>query len=128
MNRYILLALLTIFALTIGGLKERPAMIDLFNLTPTAFAQSGLCEVPGYPDNIGAFDADSWGTSWCPTYVHFQVRSFAIQAAVHQCALAYSPDVSASQRSELQGRVNEVCARLSALGESACRCPSSYGR
>lgn len=81
---------------------------------------SGQCEIPGYP-NPG--NMANLGLSSCPATVDFQVRSFALQAAGAQCAIATG---SASTPEQIQARRQEIkvtCERLAALGVPHCRCP-----
>ena len=85
----------------------------------------GSCEIPGYPSPPGG--VANLGFSWCPASVTLQVRSFALQAAGAQCAIATG---SSSTPAQVQARRREIaaaCGRLAALGVSNCRCPTRLG-
>ena len=88
-------------------------------------AGGGSCEILGYPSPPGG--VANLGFSWCPASVTLQVRSFALQAAGAQCAIATG---SSSTPAQVQARRREIaaaCGRLAALGVSNCRCPTRLG-
>ena len=91
-----------------------------------ATAGGGPCQVPGYPNPPGG--VSNLGFSWCPASVGLQVRSFALQAAGAECAIATG---SSSTPEQIQARRREMraaCDRLAALGQGNCQCPAGLGQ
>ena len=89
-------------------------------------AGGGPCQVPGYPNPPGG--VANLGFSWCPASVTLQVRSFALQAAGAQCAIATGSSSTPEQIKARHQEINAACDRLEALasrlgGGASCRCP-----
>ena len=89
-------------------------------------AGGGPCQVPGYPNPPGG--VANLGFSWCPASVTLQVRSFALQAAGAQCAIATGSSSTPEQIKARHQEINVACDRLEALasrfgGGASCRCP-----
>ena len=89
-------------------------------------AGGGPCQVPGYPNPPGG--VANLGFSWCPASVTLQVRSFALQAAGAQCAIATGSSSTPEQIKARHREINAACDRLEALasrlgGGASCRCP-----
>ena len=113
----------------IGGTSPRGSAAGVPAATSTGNVGTGTggdsCEIPGYPSPPGG--VANLGFSWCPASVTLQVRSFALQAAGAQCAIATG---SSSTPAQVQARRREIaaaCGRLAALGLSNCRCPTRLG-
>ena len=108
---------------TTGG--HGPSAVHSPAGTARSASGSGSCEIPGYPSPPGG--VMGLGLAWCPATVSMQVRSFALQAAGAQCAIATgsssTPEQILARRQEIAG----ACGRLSALGESKCQCPTGSG-
>ena len=91
------------------------------------------CEIPGYPSPPGG--VANLGFSWCPASVTLQVRSFALQAAGAQCAIATGSSSTSEQIQARRREIKEACDRLAALGArldgpnsgASCRCPAGFG-
>ena len=84
-------------------------------------AGGGSCLIPGYPSPPGG--VANLGFSWCPASVTLQVRSFALQAAGAQCAIATGSSSTPEQISARRQEINAACDRLAALGAPNCQCP-----
>ena len=91
------------------------------------------CMIAGYPSPPGG--VANLGFSWCPASVTLQVRSFALQAAGAQCAIATGSSSTPEQISARRQEINAACDRLAALGTrlegpnsgASCRCPAGFG-
>ena len=91
------------------------------------------CLIPGYPSPPGG--VANLGFSWCPASVTLQVRSFALQAAGAQCAIATGSSSTPEQINARRQEINAACDRLAALGTrldgpnsgASCRCPAGFG-
>ena len=81
----------------------------------------GPCQVPGYPDPPGG--VANLGFSWCPASVSLQVRSFALQAAGAECAIATGSSSTPEQVEARRREIQAACDRLAALGQGNCQCP-----
>ena len=81
----------------------------------------GSCQVPGYPNPPGG--VANLGFSWCPASVSLQVRSFALQAAGAECAIATGSSSTPEQIDARRREIRAACDRLSALGQGNCQCP-----
>ena len=79
------------------------------------------CMIAGYPSPPGG--VANLGFSWCPASVTLQVRSFALQAAGAQCAIATGSSSTPAQISARRQEINAACGRLAALGAPNCQCP-----
>ena len=79
------------------------------------------CQVPGYPNPPGG--VANLGFSWCPASVSLQVRSFALQAAGAECAIATGSSSTPEQIEARRREIRAACDRLSALGQGNCQCP-----
>ena len=79
------------------------------------------CLIPGYPSPPGG--VANLGFSWCPASVTLQVRSFALQAAGAQCAIAGGSSSTPEQIQARRQEINAACDRLAALGAPNCQCP-----
>jgi hypothetical protein len=79
------------------------------------------CMIAGYPSPPGG--VANLGFSWCPASVTLQVRSFALQAAGAQCAIATGSSSTPEQISARRQEINAACDRLAALGAPNCQCP-----
>ena len=86
-----------------------------------ATAGGGPCQVPGYPNPPGG--VSNLGFSWCPASVSLQVRSFALQAAGAQCAIATGSSSTPEQIEARRREIQAACDRLAALGQGNCQCP-----
>ena len=93
-------------------------------------ANGGQCLIPGYPTQAGG--VANLGFSWCPASVSMQVRSFALQAAVAQCAITTGSSSTPAQISSARREIHAACDMLDALtarlggpnGGANCRCPA----
>ena len=91
------------------------------------------CMIAGYPSPPGG--VANLGFSWCPASVTLQVRSFALQAAGAQCAIATGSSSTPEQINARRQEINAACDRLAALGTrldgpnsgASCRCPAGFG-
>ena len=91
------------------------------------------CMIAGYPSPPGG--VANLGFSWCPASVSMQVRSFALQAAGAQCAIATGSSSTPEQINARRQEINAACDRLAALGTrldgpnsgASCRCPAGFG-
>ena len=81
------------------------------------------CMIAGYPSPPGG--VANLGFSWCPASVTLQVRSFALQAAGAQCAIATGSSSTPEQINARRQEIKAACDRLAALGVSNCQCPAS---
>ena len=79
------------------------------------------CMIAGYPSPPGG--VANLGFPWCPASVSMQVRSFALQAAGAQCAIATGSSSTPEQISARRQEINAACDRLAALGAPNCQCP-----
>ena len=79
------------------------------------------CMIAGYPSPPGG--VANLGFSWCPASVTLQVRSFALQAAGAQCAIATGSSSTPEQINARRQEINAACDRLAALGAPNCQCP-----
>ena len=86
----------------------------------------GSCQVPGYPNPPGG--VANLGFSWCPASVSLQVRSFALQAAGAECAIATGSSSTPEQIEARQREIRAACDRLSAMGQGNCQCPPGLGQ
>ena len=89
-------------------------------------AGGGRCQVPGYPNPPGG--VSNLGFSWCPASVGLQVRSFALQAAGAECAIATGSSSTPEQIEARRREIRAACDRLSALGQGNCQCPAGLGQ
>ena len=89
-------------------------------------AGGGGCQVPGYPNPPGG--VSNLGFSWCPASVGLQVRSFALQAAGAECAIATGSSSTPEQIEARRREIRAACDRLSALGQGNCQCPAGLGQ
>ena len=89
--------------------------------TTGATAGGGPCQVPGYPNPPGG--VANLGFSWCPASVSLQVRSFALQAAGAECAIATGSSSTPEQIEARRREIRTACDRLAALGQGNCQCP-----
>ena len=94
--------------------------------TGSAAAGRGRCQVPGYPNPPGG--VSNLGFSWCPASVGLQVRSFALQAAGAECAIATGSSSTPEQIEARRREIRAACDRLSALGQGNCQCPAGLGQ
>ena len=96
---------------------------DVFGTTGSTggTAGGGSCEIQNYPSPPGG--VANLGFSWCPASVTLQVRSFALQAAGAQCAIATGSSSTPEQISARRQEINAACDRLAALGAPNCQCP-----
>ena len=103
------------------GSSGTAASLDAPSGNTGATSGGGPCQVPGYPNPPGG--VANLGFSWCPASVSLQVRSFALQAAGAECAIATGSS-STPERIEARRReIRAACDRLSALGQGNCQCP-----
>ena len=93
---------------------------------PGATAGGGGCQVPGYPDPPGG--VANLGFSWCPASVGLQVRSYALQAAGAECAIATGSSSTPEQIEARRREIRAACDRLRALGQGNCQCPPGLGQ
>ena len=91
-----------------------------------ATAGGGPCQVPGYPNPPGG--VSNLGFSWCPASVGLQVRSFALQAAGAECAIATGSSSTPEQIEARRREIRAACDRLAALGQGNCQCPAGLGQ
>ena len=91
-----------------------------------ATAGGGPCQVPGYPNPPGG--VANLGFSWCPGSVSLQVRSFALQAAGAECAIATGSSSTPEQIEVRRREIRAACGRLSTLGQGNCQCPPGIGQ
>ena len=109
----------------IGGTSPRGSAAGVPAATSTGNVGTGTgggsCEIPGYPSPPGG--VANLGFSWCPASVTLQVRSFALQAAGAQCAIATGSSSTPEQISARRQEINAACDRLAALGAPNCQCP-----
>ena len=89
-------------------------------------AGGGGCQVPGYPNPPGG--VSNLGFSWCPASVGLQVRSFALQAAGAECAIATGSSSTPEQIEVRRREIRAACDRLAALGQGNCQCPPGLGQ
>ena len=89
-------------------------------------AGGGGCQVPGYPNPPGG--VSNLGFSWCPASVGLQVRSFALQAAGAECAIATGSSSTPEQIEARRREIRAACDRLSAMGQGNCQCPPGLGQ
>ena len=94
--------------------------------TGSAAAGRGRCQVPGYPNPPGG--VSNLGFSWCPASVGLQVRSFALQAAGAECAIATGSSSTPEQIEARRREIRAACNRLAALGQGNCQCPAGLGQ
>ena len=90
-----------------------------------AVASGGQCLVPDYPSPPGG--VASLGFSWCPASVDIQRRSFALQAAGAQCAIATDSSSTPEQITARRQEIKAACDRLDALQSPdipTCQCPA----
>ena len=88
-------------------------------------AGEGSCQVPGYPSPPGG--VANLGFSWCPASVDIQRRSFALQAAGAQCAIATGSSSTPEQITARRQEINASCNRLDVMQSSdipTCQCPA----
>ena len=85
-------------------------------------AGGGGCQVPGYPNPPGG--VSNLGFSWCPASVGLQVRSFALQAAGAECAIATGSSSTPEQIEARRREIQAACGQLAALGQGNCQCPA----
>ena len=91
-----------------------------------ATAGGGPCQVPGYPNPPGG--VANLGFSWCPASVGLQVRSFALQAAGAECAMATGSSSTPEQIEARRREIRAACDRLASLGQGNCQCPPGLGQ
>ena len=103
------------------GSSGTGASLDAPSGNTGAASGGGPCQVPGYPNPPGG--VANLGFSWCPASVSLQVRSFALQAAGAQCAIATGSSSTPEQIEERRREIRAACDRLSALGQGNCQCP-----
>ena len=94
--------------------------------TGSARAGGGGCQVPGYPNPPRG--VSNLGFSWCPASVGLQVRSFALQAAGVECAIATGISSTPEQIEVRRREIRAACERLAALGQGNCQCPQGLGQ
>ena len=94
-----------------------------------AVASGGQCLIPNYPSPPGG--VANLGFSWCPASVGIQRRSFALQAAGAQCAIATgsssTPDQINARRQEIQAACDTLDA-MQAPDIPTCQCPAGLRR
>ena len=78
------------------------------------------CMIAGYPSPA---NVQTLGLAWCPASVSMQVRSFALQAAGAQCAMATGSSSTPEQINARRQEIKAACDRLAALGAPNCQCP-----
>ena len=88
-------------------LRSRNKVIPVSQQRPLTF--------PGGVSNLGF--------SWCPASVSLQVRSFALQAAGAECAIATGSSSTPEQVEARRREIRAACDRLAALGQGNCQCP-----
>ena len=82
--------------------------------------------MPGYPNPPRG--VSNLGFSWCPASVGLQVRSFALQAAGVECAIATGISSTPEQIEVRRREIRAACERLAALGQGNCQCPQGLGQ
>ena len=113
----------------IGGTSPRGSAASVPAATSTGNVGTGTgggsCLIPGYPSPPGG--VANLGFSWCPASVTLQVRSFALQAAGAQCAIATGSSSTPEQINARRQEIKAACGRLDALtsrlGGANCQCP-----
>ena len=103
------------------GSSGTGASLDAPSGNTGATSGGGPCQVPGYPNPPGG--VANLGFSWCPASVSLQVRSFALQAAGAECAIATGSSSTPEQIEARQREIRAACDRLAALGQGNCQCP-----
>ena len=103
------------------GSSGTGASLDAPSGNTGAASGGGPCQVPGYPNPPGG--VSNLGFSWCPASVSLQVRSFALQAAGAECAIATGSSSTPEQIEARRREIRAACDRLSALGQGNCQCP-----
>ncbi len=103
------------------GSSGTGASLDAPSGNTGAASGGGPCQVPGYPNPPGG--VANLGFSWCPASVSLQVRSFALQAAGAECAIATGSSSTPEQIEARRREIRAACDRLSALGQGNCQCP-----
>ena len=81
--------------------------------------------IPGYPTPPGG--VANLGFPWCSASVGIQHRSFALQAAGAQCAIATGSSSTPDQINARRQEINVACDRLDALQSPdipTCQCPA----
>ena len=108
------------------GSSGTAASLDAPSGNTGAASGGGPCQVPGYPNPPGG--VANLGFSWCPASVSLQVRSFALQAAGAECAIAMGSSSTPEQIEARRREIQAACDRLSALGQGNCQCPPGLGQ
>ena len=93
--------------------------------TARSASGGGSCLIPGYPSPPGG--VANLGFSWCPASVGMQRRSFALQAAGAQCAIATGSSSTPGQINARRQEINAACDRLDAMQSPdipTCKCPA----
>ena len=103
------------------GSSGTAASLDAPSGNTGAASGGGPCQVPGYPNPPGG--VANLGFSWCPASVSLQVRSFALQAAGAECAIATGSSSTPEQIEARRREIRAACDRLAALGQGNCQCP-----
>ena len=103
------------------GSSGTGASLDAPSGNTGAASGGGPCQVPGYPNPPGG--VSNLGFSWCPASVSLQVRSFALQAAGAECAIATGSSSTPEQIEARRREIRAACDRLAALGQGNCQCP-----
>ena len=94
-----------------------------------AVASGGQCLIPNYPSPPGG--VANLGFSWCPASVDIQRRSFALQAAGAQCAIATGSSSTPEQIQARRQEINAACNILDAWQSPdipTCQCPAGLRR
>ena len=94
-----------------------------------AAASGGQCLIPNYPTPPGG--VVTLGFSWCPASVGIQRRSFALQAAGAQCAMATGSSSTPDQINARRQEINAACNTLDAWQSPdipTCQCPAGLRR
>ena len=104
------------------GSSGTGASLDAPSGNTGAASGGGPCQVPGYPNPPSG--VSNLGFSWCPASVSLQVRSFALQAAGAECAIATGNSSTPEQIEARRREIRAACDRLAALGQGNCQCPS----
>ena len=103
-------------------------------------SSSAPCPIPGYVEAQRAgpeaarrlarnVDFTTLGLPWCGAGVGFQVRSFAIKAAMLECSIVASKTLTPQQIGARRRQIGEVCRQLDAAGARLgtggreCSCP-----
>ena len=108
------------------GSSGTGASLDAPSGNTGATSGGGPCQVPGYPNPPGG--VSNLGFSWCPASVSLQVRSFALQAAGAECAIAMGSSSTPEQIEARRREIQAACDRLAALGQGNCQCPPGLGQ